>query len=232
MSKKRRKSGGFRRSDIWPPVWRRRGIGLVFLLALATVVAFERFGFLGRADRPQSQTVAAATDQDRYNNRTFTCIRVVDGDTLHIDEPDGKSGHTNVRLVGVDTPETDKSPAGAMYFGAEASAFTRSLAEGKPMRVVLPKEETRDRYGRLLAYVYLGDDMLNEQIIIQGYGYAYTPYPHVWKQRFVDLEKNARKQRLGLWKDVKPDQMPTWRQRLEQRQSGNAGRVSDPSPAK
>ena len=79
-----------------------------------------------------------------------------------------------------------------MYFGAEASAFTRSQAEGKPVRVVLQQKETRDRYGRLLAYVYLGRrTMLNEQIIAQGYGYAYTPYPHPWKQRFIDIEKTG-----------------------------------------
>ncbi len=205
---------------------RWRAIGLVLLLALATIVAFERFGLLGRSRGPhQTTAVVAGADHDRYNNRTFTCVKVVDGDTLDVDEPDGQYPHTRVRLIGVDTPEIDKSPQGAMYFGAEASAFTSSQAVGKPVRIVLKEKETRDVHGRLLAYVYLGDGdtMLNEEIIAQGYGYCYTSYPHPWMKRFVEIEQRARKQKLGLWKEVKLDQMPAWRQRLEQRQSGDTG---------
>ncbi len=217
MSGKPRKSGRSRQPDIWPVFRRRRGIGLVVLLALATIVAFERFGLLGGLGRTGPAAVVAAGDHDRYNNRTFNCIKVVDGDTIHLDEPDGKRAYTTVRLIGVDTPEVAGSPQGAMYFGAEASAFTRSQAEGKQVRIVLQTEETRDRYGRLLAYVYLGDEMLNEQIIAQGFGYAYTLYPHHWKERFIDIEKRARKQKAGLWKDIKADQMPKWRQKIEQK---------------
>lgn len=227
MKRRTPRSGGKQPGDIWPGLRRRRAVGLVFLLALATIIAFERFGLWGRSGRPQQTTsVIAGTDHDRYNNRTFTCARVVDGDTLDIDAPDGKDAHTRIRLWGVDTPETDKSTRGATYFGAEASAFTRSLVEGKPVRVVLAPKQTRDRYGRLLAYVYLtgdGETMLNEEIIARGYGYADPRFTHPWMKRFVELEQRARKQNLGLWKDLKPDQMPAWRQRLEQRRSGDTG---------
>jgi len=214
FKKKRR-----RRPDIWPPFWRRGWVGLVFLLVLVAVVVSERLGLLDRLGRAQeSTTLIAGTDHDRYNNRTFTCIKAIDGDTLHIDAPDGEHAHTSVRLVGVDTPETEESPGRATYFGAEASAFTRSQAEGKPVRIVLKEKETRDRFRRLLAYVYLDDGltMLNEEIIAQGYGYAYTSYSHPWMQRFVDLEKRARKQKLGLWKEVTTDQMPGWRRKFEE----------------
>jgi micrococcal nuclease len=191
------------------------------VLALATIVTLHRFGFLSRSgDSSRPAAVNAATDHDRYNNRTFTCVKVVDGDTLDVDLPDGRYPHTRIRLWGVDTPETGKSPQGAMYFGKEASEFARATAEGKPVRVVLAPKETRDRYGRLLAYVYVGDTMLNEEIISRGYGYADTRFPHEWKKRFTDLEKRARKQKLGLWKDIKLDQMPKWRQRDEQHHTG------------
>ncbi len=229
----RKKTG--RRPDIWPVLRRRRAVGLVVLLALATIVAFERLGLLGRsAGSHQTTSVVAGTDHDRYNNRTFTCVKTVDGDTIDIDEPDGKHSYTRIRLIGVDTPETEKSPQGAMYFGAEASAFTRSQVQGKPVRIVLPEHETRDRYERLLAYVYLGDgdSMLNEEIIAGGYGYADTRFTHVWMKRFVDFEQRARKQKLGLWKEVRPDQMPRWRQKLEQRHSAGTGRASDSSTAR
>ncbi|MDM8007491.1 MAG: thermonuclease family protein [Phycisphaerae bacterium] len=219
MGGKPRTSGRSRRPDIWLPFWRRRWVGLVFLLVLVTAVIAERFGLLDRLGRSQETTVViAGTDHDRYNNRTFTCIKVIDGDTLHIDAPDGKKSYTAVRLIGVDTPEIDKSLGRPTYFGAEASEFTRSQAEGKPVRIVLKEKETRDRFRRLLAYVYLDDGltMLNEEIIAQGYGYAYTSYSHPWMQRFVDIEKRARRQQRGLWKDVTPDQMPEWRRKFEE----------------
>jgi micrococcal nuclease len=207
------------RSDIWPGSRRRWGIPLVIGLALATGVALDRLGFLhGSGDGQRTVASSTASDHDRYNNRTFTCVKVVDGDTLDVDPPDGKYPHTRIRLWGVDTPETDKSTKGAMYFGAEASAFARSQVAGKPVRVVLVPEKTRDRYGRLLAYVYLadGETMLNEELIAQGYGYADSRFAHPWKKRFADLEQRARKQKLGLWKEVTLDQMPAWRQRDEQ----------------
>jgi endonuclease YncB( thermonuclease family) len=58
--------------------------------------------------------------------------------------------------------------------------------------------------------------MLNEDIIANGFGYADSRFPHVWKARFITLENRARKAKLGLWAGVTVDQMPEWRQRMEQ----------------
>jgi len=169
----------------------------------------------------QRSCTPSGTDYDRYHNKTVTCVRVVDGDTLVIDVPDGKKDHTRVRLWGVDTPETDKSPQGPGYFGDEASAFARQMVEGKPVRIVLVPSRPRDRYERLLAYVYLedGQTMLNEELLAQGYAYADHRFDHPWKQHFADLEKTARSRKLGLWENVTPDQYPEWRRRYEQKRS-------------
>ena len=194
-----------RRADLWPRIWRRRPIGLSLLIlaALATAVA--------RLHLP------AGADHDRYHNRLFRCVYVVDGDTIDIDSPDGARRATRIRLWGVDTPETAKSPQGEMYFGPEASAFTKSCVNGAEVRLVLAPDQTRDKYGRLLAYVYFGDPprMLNEEIVSQGYGYADTRFPHVWGERFMQLEERARKKRAGLWVGVRLEQMPPWRQGYE-----------------
>ncbi len=158
---------------------------------------------------------SSGPDHDRYHNRVFRCQRVVDGDTLDIDTPDGKHPATRIRLWGVDTPETAGSPRGAMYFGPEASAFTRACVENTDVRVVLAPDQTRDKYGRLLAYIYFGDppQMLNEEIIGRGYGYADTRFSHVWLPRFKELETRARRDGKGLWERVRPHQMPAWRQK-------------------
>jgi len=194
-----------RRADLWPPVWRRRPLTLAGVLVAVVLLAWARL------------SVPFGSDYDRYHDKVFTCIKVVDGDTIDIAARDGRHETTRIRLWGVDTPETAKSDRGAMYYGAEASAFTRNLVEGKPVRVVLAPDKTRDRYGRLLAYIYLGDGetMLNEEILTQGVGYADRRFEHVWKERFIRLEERARKQRAGLWREVRPDQFPEWLQRDE-----------------
>jgi micrococcal nuclease len=84
-------------------------------------------------------------------------------------------------------------------FGKEAAAFTRSLAEGKQVRLEFDHER-RDTYGRTLAYVYLPDgSLLNETIIREGYGFAYTRFPYQRMERFRELERQAREQGRGLW---------------------------------
>jgi micrococcal nuclease len=121
------------------------------------------------------------------------CVRVIDGDTIQLD------GGERVRLIGVDTPETVDPRRPVQYFGKEASAFTRRLAEGRTVRLEFG-DETFDRYHRTLAYVYLTDGtFLNAEIIRQGYGFAYTRFPFRYQEEFVRLERQARTERRGLW---------------------------------
>lgn len=122
-----------------------------------------------------------------------TCIRVVDGDTIVLD------GNEKVRLIGVDTPETKDPRKPVQYFGKEAYEFTKSLVEGKKVR--LEYDQTRiDKYGRTLAYVYLEDGtFLNAEIIKQGYGFAYTRFPFKYLEEFRQYEREARENERGLW---------------------------------
>lgn len=120
------------------------------------------------------------------------CVRVIDGDTIELD------GRERVRLIGVNTPETDPRIA-VQYFGKEATRFTRRMAQGH--RVRLEYDQTRrDKHGRTLAYVYLEDGtLLNLAIVEQGYGYAFTRYPFKYMERFRAAERSARKADRGLW---------------------------------
>lgn len=124
--------------------------------------------------------------------------RVVDGDTLKVTI--GGRVET-VRLIGVDTPETVHPTKPVERFGKEASAFTRRAAGGRTVRLESdPANTDRDRYGRLLRYVFLPDGThLNAAIIAQGYGHAYTRFPFARMEEFRALEKQAREAGLGLW---------------------------------
>ncbi len=133
-----------------------------------------------------------------YAQDFYLCTRVVDGDTIIV-KIEGKK--ERVRLIGVDTPETKHPKKPVQYFGKEASAFTKRMVEGKKVRLEYDWQK-RDRYGRLLAYVYLKDGtFLNAEIIKQGYGFAYTRFSFKYLDEFRQYEREARENNRGLWKE-------------------------------
>ena len=144
-------------------------------------------------------------------------VRVVDGDTLHLDAPDLGSDSTKVRLLGIDAPEMGTNKNEKMYFAEEATALAKRLALGKEVGVYLDERAgSRDRYQRLLAYIELPDGrFLNEELLSQGHVYAERRFRHGYYQKYVQLEAGARALKQGLWKNVTPEQMPPWLQKRE-----------------
>jgi len=125
---------------------------------------------------------------DRYARVT----KVTDGDTIHL------SGLGSTRLIGIDTPEVY---GGEECFGREASAFARRLLPlGTRVRYRVGVEQ-RDRYGRLLAYVWLPDGrMLNRVLVAEGYAEPLTIPPNVdFADAFRRAARSARAAGAGLW---------------------------------
>ena len=101
--------------------------------------------------------------------------------------------------MGVDTPETKDPRKPVQYFGKEATDFTQRLVAGKRVRLAYDQQH-QDKYGRTLAYVYLEDGtFVNAEIIKQGYGFAYTRFPFKDLEQFLQLEREAREAKRGLW---------------------------------
>jgi micrococcal nuclease len=199
---------------------RSRDLILAFALVLLALVAVldRRLDSARRSSTPVRAGSRRLADVEKYDGRKFVVIKVVDGDTIDINVPDANHPHTRIRLWGVDTPETEKSPGGAMYFGKEASQFTTDLALGKTVTIFLDKNNnTRGKYGRLLAYVQLPDSQyLNELLLSAGYAYADLRFDHSFYYKYKQLEASARSLEKGLWKEVTLEQMPGWLQkRLE-----------------
>ncbi|MDB4285617.1 thermonuclease family protein [bacterium] len=92
------------------------------------------------------------------------------------------------------------------YFGLEASQYTDRHLRGKTVTLEFDQANAhighRDRYGRLLAYVYVGGELFNLQVIRDGYAHAYTKYPFSMMEQFRDAERHARGTELGLWSPV------------------------------
>ncbi|HVF47138.1 MAG TPA: thermonuclease family protein [Pyrinomonadaceae bacterium] len=114
----------------------------------------------------------SATYSQKVEGETATVIRAIDGDTLKV-SIDGK--YETVRLIGVNAPEMkDKRPQ-VQCFAKEAKAKADFLLSNFDVRLEAdPSQADRDKYGRLLRYVFLKDDLFNKWIIAKGYAYEYT----------------------------------------------------------
>lgn len=119
--------------------------------------------------------------------------RVIDGDTIKL-----QSGET-VRLIGIDTPESVHPRQPVACFGREASAFTRNLLLNQHVQLE-PDITDRDRYGRLLRYVYHDGRFINHYLVAQGYATSY-PYPPdiKYQQQLNQAQQQARQDQRGLW---------------------------------
>ncbi|MGE5328140.1 MAG: thermonuclease family protein [Deltaproteobacteria bacterium] len=126
-------------------------------------------------------------------------IRIVDGDTIVVNL---NSKEEKVRLIGVDTPETVKPGTPVQKYGKEASNFTKNMLIDKKVKLEFDVQH-RDKYARLLAYVYLEDGrMFNKILIEQGYAQVMTVPPNVkYQQAFIKLQRKAKENKKGLWKD-------------------------------
>lgn len=127
---------------------------------------------------------------------TARVVRVVDGDTIEV----SFNGATEkVRLIGVDTPETVHPTVGVEPYGKEASNFTKDQLTDQMVELEFDVEE-RDQYGRMLAYVWLGEDMFNEVLLYEGYAQIATYPPNVkYVERFKSAQQDAREAERGLW---------------------------------
>ena len=126
-----------------------------------------------------------------------TVVRIVDSDTIHV-----RIGTRieKVRYIGVNTPEVHHPTKGEEPGGREASEVNRQLVAGKHVRLELDVQE-RDRYGRLLAYVWVDDLMVNAELVKLGYAQVMTVPPNVrYQQLFLKLQRDAREAGRGLWR--------------------------------
>lgn len=129
--------------------------------------------------------------------------RVIDGDTIEIEL---KGATETVRLIGINTPETKHPFKDVEYFGKEATEYAKKHLEGK--EITLTYDLTRrDRYGRLLAYVWTGKLLFNNMIIREGFSYAYLKYPFRddFMKMFRDSQRYAVIKKLGLWGNYRVD---------------------------
>lgn len=163
---------------------------VALLLAMAAVLGWagQEFGWFG----------ASAARLEQNQPGLYEIVRFSDGDTIAVNM---NGREETVRMIGVDTPETHAPGKPVQCYGPAASAYTKQLIGTQKVRLEAdPANQNRDRYDRLLRYVYLPDGQLVQASIIQnGYGFAYTSFPFTKKDEFVTLEASAKTEAKGLW---------------------------------
>jgi len=161
-------------------------IGSLMLLALVALVVFT-----DRGGSPERRTTSEGEPALRAD-----VTRVIDGDTIEV-SIDGQADE--VRYIGIDTPETVKPGTPVECFGPQASGLNHRLVEDRAVRLVFDRER-RDVYGRLLAYVYVGNDFVNARLVRLGYARTLTIPPNVAHAGFFHrLARSAGRAGRGLW---------------------------------
>jgi endonuclease YncB( thermonuclease family) len=135
----------------------------------------------------------------------YQVTEVLDGDTIKV----SLNGQTDtVRLIGIDTPETQDPRKPVQCFGQAAKAKLTELVAGGEVRLEAdPADSDRDKYRRLLRYVYLPDGtFVNLELVRQGYAFAYTIFPNGHTDEFIAAEQEAREAKRGLWAGCQIDE--------------------------
>lgn len=186
-------------------ITRRSIVGLLLTILISIVLDHAGvFGYEG-------------DDWRDFDKQSFVVIKVVDGDTVRVKRP-GNNEDTVVRLLGIDAPELRDDSGKPAHFAKQSADYARARMEGKSVVIRLEPTETRDKYRRLLAYLYLTDsDNLNLDLVRDGQAYADRRFKHGMRSQFEQVENQARQKGTGLWRDIKVHQMPPWRRKwLEQ----------------
>jgi micrococcal nuclease len=133
-------------------------------------------------------------------------VEVIDGNTIRVHLGDRAE---TVRYIGINTKETNLPTRGPEPSGGEAAEANRELVARQPIRLELDAQE-RDREGRLLAYVYVADKMVNAELVRRGSAEIMTVPPNVrHRDLLVTLEQEARDEKRGLWADPSEPTTPT-----------------------
>jgi len=179
---------------------RKHGISLAALLVAIAVAVAQQQGWLNQAVK------GVVTNQPGL----YAIDHFVDGDTVAI-QMNGQL--ETVRFIGIDTPETHEPNTPVQCYGPAAAAYTRNRIGTQRVRLVADSRSTnRDRYNRLLRYVYLADGTnLDQELVAKGYAFAYLSFPFTKSDDFAAAQASAQKDKRGLWGNCKPYQQANGR---------------------
>lgn len=173
----------------------RQYVSLVVLLISLLVWFGQQRGWFGSIKQQAEVNQPGLYAIDHY----------IDGDTIAVN----MNGRVEeIRFIGVDTPETHKPNTSVQCYGPAAAVYTKQRISSAGNKVRLssdPDSTNRDRYDRLLRYVYLPDGTLLEEALIRnGYGFYYPYFPFTKSAQFAADQRAAQAAHKGLWANCQP----------------------------
>lgn len=172
---------------VWPHILFAILVG-VFVLSNNSDLISNKFNF--------------SSPNAEVNKTTAQVLRVVDGDTIEVSLSGKKE---TVRLIGIDAPEAVDPREAVKCFGKEASDKAKEILNGETITLESdPTQRDRDRYGRLLRYIFINSLNFNKFMISSGFAHEYTyqSNPYKYQLEFIEAQKSARENKKGLWADM------------------------------
>lgn len=187
---------------------RRRSSTITILTAIISVFIWygqDQGWFAGALDSAGDGANTVVKGIETTQPGLYHVSRYSDGDTITIDM---NGTPQTIRFIGVDTPETHDPRKPVQCYGPAASAYTKNTmtAAGSKVRLAADSlSSNRDRYNRLLRYVYLTDGtMMNQKLIEDGYGFYYPYFPFSKSKDFEVAQNQAKAAGRGLWSNCAP----------------------------
>ena len=160
---------------------------LIFLIISSLVFSLPGCGLYYFDDENPSSVSKKVEASATKPEVEYKVIEVIDGDTIVL------SNNEHVRLIGINTPESER------YFYGEAKEVLELLVLNKSVRLEKDVDD-RDTYGRLLRYVYIGNLFVNLEMVKRGFANVFTFPPNVkYTNKFIEAEREARTNEIGLW---------------------------------
>ena len=162
------------------------------------VMAFLALGW--KAFRDHENRSASAVEPHTKSG-DFTLVRIIDGDSIVVDNGNGP---IKVRLIGIDCPERNQP------YGTDATRALKNFLGDSPLRV---QGQKKDRWGRLLAHVYVESQLINLQLVKEGAAWVYRAEQDTFWADLNEAEREARQEKRGLWALPDPIYPGDWRKR-------------------
>ena len=170
-----------------------------FAILVGVFVLLNNSGLNSSLKQSKIIQPSSTSNQVSTTKETAQVLRVVDGDTIEVSLNNKKE---TIRLIGIDSPETLDPRKPVQCFGIEASNKAKKTLNGKTVGLETdPTQGERDKYGRLLRYVFLNDLNFNKLMISEGFAHEYTYQnnPYKYQLDFIQAAKEARENNRGLW---------------------------------
>jgi len=175
--------------------------GIIIIILIVIALCTKNDSIIKYVEENYNIDLGVEIDKNKSTNsvNTIECevMRIVDGDTIVVNY-NGKE--EKVRLIGIDTPESvHPNESKNTEDGIKVSDYTKERLSGKLVEIELDLQE-RDKYGRILAYVYIDGQMYNKELLEIGYAKIATYPPNVkYVDDFKEIQKDARESKVGLW---------------------------------